>query len=137
MGVDEQPTCGKGLAEHSALPAKLSELIAAMAENLEVHQKALDLTDENARKEHGAYVKLAKECRSVATQLEATAEHMAGYRDLPMGRHDEQAMADPKVLEAFSRFVKLEQDLLALLHRAVEQDQEMLVVMRGAGDSGM
>jgi hypothetical protein len=128
--MDEQPTCGKGLAEHSALPAKLGELIAAMAENLEVHQKTLDLTDENARKEHTAYVKLAQEYRSIATQLQATARQMAGYRDLPMGRHDERAMAAPKVLDAFSTFVRLEQELLALLQRAVERDQKMLVEIR-------
>jgi hypothetical protein len=29
-----QPTCGKGLAEHSVLPAKLGEWTAAVAENL-------------------------------------------------------------------------------------------------------
>jgi hypothetical protein len=75
--VNEQPTCGKGLAEHSALPAKLGELTAAIAENLEVHRKALDLTDENARKEYEAYVKLAQEYRTIASQLQATAEHMA------------------------------------------------------------
>lgn len=131
--MDEQPTCGKGLAEHSALPAKLGELTAAMAENLEIHQKALDLTDENARNEHNAYVKLAQEYRSIATQLQATARHMAGYRDLPMGKHDERAMAAPKVLEAFTNFARLEQELLALLQRAVERDQAMLVEMRAAG----
>ena len=47
--MDEHPTCGQGLAEHSALPAKLGELAAAMAENLEAHQDLLDVTDENAR----------------------------------------------------------------------------------------
>jgi hypothetical protein len=36
------------------LPAKLGELTAAMAETLEAHQEALDVTDENARKEHRA-----------------------------------------------------------------------------------
>ena len=40
MSTPDQPTCGKGLAENSILPAKLSELIAAMVENLEAHMKA-------------------------------------------------------------------------------------------------
>ena len=52
--MDEQQTCGKGLAEHSVLPAKLGELTAAIAAILEHHQTALDLTDENARKEYKA-----------------------------------------------------------------------------------
>ena len=124
--MDEQPTCGKGLAEHSALPAKLGDLTAAMADTLETHQKMLDLSDEHARTEHDAYVKLTNELRSIAAQLRATAAHMAGYRDLPMGRHDERAMADPRAIETFANFVKLEQELLALLQSAIERDREML-----------
>jgi hypothetical protein len=129
--MDEQPTCGKGLAEHSALPAKLGELAAAMAETLEVHQQALDVTDENARKEHHAYVKLAQEFRCVAAHLQVTAEHMAGYRDLPMGRHDQRAMAAPAGAQAFTKFVRIEKDLLEMLRAAVERDQKMLAAMRG------
>jgi hypothetical protein len=129
--MDEPSTCGKGLAEHSALPAKLGELTAAMAENLERHQETPDVTDENARKEHHAYVKLAQEFRYIAIHLQATAEHMAGYRDLPMGRHDPRAMAAPAGFEAFAKFVRLEQELLALLRHAVERDQKMLTAMRG------
>lgn len=132
MATDDEPTCGKGLAEHSALPAKLGELIAALAENLEVHQKTLDLADPNAAREHDAYVKLAREHRSIATQLRTTAAHMAGYRDLPMGRHDERAMSDPKLLDAFAKFVRTEQELLSLLQKAVERDQMMLGEMRTA-----
>ena len=41
MTVD-QVTCGQGLAANAVIPAKLGELIASMAEILEVHTKALD-----------------------------------------------------------------------------------------------
>jgi hypothetical protein len=41
MGAENQPTCGQGLAEHSALPAKLGELTAAVAANLEQELLAL------------------------------------------------------------------------------------------------
>ncbi|HYH99912.1 hypothetical protein [Hyalangium sp.] len=134
--MDDQPTCGKGLAEHSALPAKLGELTAALAENLEIHMKALDLQDPNAREEYDAYVKVAKEHRDIATRLQAAAQQMARYRDLPMGRHDEEAMADPKALEAFEKFVRLEQELLALLQQWVERDRQMLGEIHGTGSSG-
>ena len=129
--MDEQQTCGKGLAEHSALPATLGRLIAAMAEILDLHQRALDLTDENGRTEYKAYVPLALECRMAANQLQTTAEHMAGYRDLPMARHDERQMAAPENLEAFATFVRFEQELFALLQRSLERDQQMLAAMRG------
>jgi hypothetical protein len=131
--MDDQPTCGKGLAEHSALPAKLAELTAALAQNLEIHQKSLDLSDENARREHDAYVKLAKEHRSISAQLAATARQMAGYRDLPMGKHDEQALADPRGLQAFQTFVRVERELLALLEGWVKRDEGMLAAFQEGG----
>ena len=65
--MDDQPRCGKGLAEHATLPAKIGELAAAMAALLEFHKTTLDLTDENARKEHDAYSELAKAFRGTAT----------------------------------------------------------------------
>jgi hypothetical protein len=133
MDMETPPTCGKGLAAHAALPAKLGELSASLARNLEIHMKALDLEDENSRREHEAYRELAKEHREIATQLQATAKQMAGYRNLPMGRHDQQAMSASEVLEAFETFVQLEQDLLTLLQNRVEQDRQMLIEMRGAG----
>jgi hypothetical protein len=54
MDTPEQPTCGKGLAENSILPAKLGQLVDAMAENLRVHMHALDLTDQNSCAEYDA-----------------------------------------------------------------------------------
>jgi hypothetical protein len=129
--MDDQPTCGKGLAEHSALPAKLAELEDALADNLELHQKTLDLRDDNARKEHEAYVRLAKAHRNIAAQLRATALEMAGYRDLPRGAHDERALADPRLVDAFANFVKREEELLAHLEHAVERDGQMLAAARG------
>ncbi len=133
--MDDQPTCGKGLAEHSRLPAKLAELEDALAENLELHQKTLDPSDENARPELDAYVRLAREHRAIAAQLRETAQRMAGYRDLPMGRHDERALADPKLLEAFETFVKVEEDLHAQLQAALDRDRQMLAAARGQHSS--
>lgn len=124
--MSDEPTCGKGLAEHSALPETFGRLSAAVAELLEVHMKALDLTDHNSMREHNAYSELVKDHRKIAADLTATAKRMAGYRDLPMGKHDEQAMANPEALDAFRKFVKLENELVALLQHRLKEDQEML-----------
>ena len=78
--MNEKQTCGKVLADRSVLPAKIGQLIAAMVENLEAHQETLDGTDENGKLELHAYVKLAHEFRCIATQEQATAADMAGYR---------------------------------------------------------
>jgi hypothetical protein len=130
--MENPQTCGQGLAQTSALPALLAELIASLAENLAVHMKALDLTDENAQKEYDAYQELAKEYHTIAAQLKSTAQKMAGYRDLPMGSHDQEAMSGPKPLRAFEQFVTLEQELGTLLRARLEQDQKMLGEMGGA-----
>ena len=129
--MDEQ-TCGQGLAEHSVLPAQLAEVTEAMADNLMAHMQALELDDEAARQEHAVYLRLAEEQRQTAAHLRAVAAEMAAARDLPMGRHDRQAMTSPEVANAFQRFVKDKQELLALPQRMVEQDQRMLAEMRQA-----
>jgi hypothetical protein len=130
MSHDDQPTCGKGLAENSILPATLGKLLTAMTENLEIHMKALDLTDQNSQSEYNAYEELVKEFRQIAAQLYVAADHMAGYRDLPMGRHDEQAMAHPSVRETFEAFVKQKQELMSLLEQTAERDNNLLEMMR-------
>ena len=129
--MDEQQTCGRGLAEHSALPAQLAEVTEAMASNLQVHMQALELDDEPAREEHAVYLRLAEEQRQAAARLRAVANEMAAARDLPMGRHDAQTMSSPEVGDAFQRFVKAKQELLDLLQGMVEEDRRMLAEMRG------
>jgi hypothetical protein len=129
MSESEQQTCGKGLAENSVLPAKLGELISAMAGNLEMHMKALDLTDPNSQAEYEAYERLLKDLRQIAAQLSVTASEMIGYRDLPMGRHDLRAMTHPRVEEAFKKFVHSKQELLELLEKTEERDHQLLEIM--------
>jgi hypothetical protein len=123
---DEPMTCGRGLAEHSVIPAKLGELIAALAENLELHIPALVVSEHNAKLEQEAYVKLAAEHRAISEQLTAVAAHMAGYKNLPMGEHDMALMQDATRNEAFARYVKIERELIHLLQKALERDQELL-----------
>ncbi len=128
--MPEEQTCGKGLAENSVLPARVGELISAMAGNLDAHRRALDLTDQNSRTEDEAYEKLLKELRQIAAQLSVTAQEMAGYRDLPMGRHNQADMTHPRVREAFEKFVQHKQELKTLLEQTAERDEKLLEMMR-------
>jgi hypothetical protein len=129
--AEEEQTCGKGIAQNSALPEKMGELTAALAGVLETHMKALDLTEENSRIEHDAYERLARQHRETAAQLASTAREMAGYRDLPMGRHIMQAMTGPEPLAAFEGYVSVKRQLLALLQETLPQDERMLTMMLG------
>lgn len=127
--ADEQ-TCGKGLAEHSALPAKLAELIGSVADNLEIHMKALDPSDAKAMKERDAYESLTRQHRQIASLLRATAAEMSGYRDLPMGRHDETAMANPQLIDTFEELVSIRRETVELLQAMLEQEETMLAHAR-------
>jgi hypothetical protein len=128
----EEQTCGRGLAENSVLPAQLAEVTEAMADNLQAHMQALELDDEAARQEHAVYLRLVEEQRQAAGRLRAVAGEMAAARDLPMGRHDAQAMTSPEVTQAFQHLVKAKQELLALLQGTAEWDRRMLAAMGGA-----
>jgi hypothetical protein len=132
MSMETPHTCGKGLAERSALPARLSALAAVIAEVLELHQRTLDLTDDNARAEHTAYQQLASDYRNLTSQLRATAARMVGYRDLPMARHYADAMVAPDILEAGANLVERERDVAAILEAWIEEDQAMLAVSKEA-----
>ena len=132
--MNEQPTCGKGLAANSALPAAMADVISALSTILVVHLKALDLKDEDSRQEHAAYSHLGNAYGDIADSLRAMAERMAGYRDLPMGRHDMNAITASEPTEAFARFVDREEKLLALLQARLPSDQTMLTGMREAVD---
>ena len=129
--METPQTCGQGLAVNSALPAKLGELTNSMAEILEIHMGALDLQDNASRLEHEAYRELSLEQRKTAAALKETARRMAGYRDLPMGAHDASVMSSPRAVAAFENFVKLEEELVALLQQRLESDRAMLAEMKG------
>jgi hypothetical protein len=130
--VGEESTCGQGLAAHSALPVKLGELTAAVADVLEFHTTALDRADENARREHDVYLELVAKHRETAARLRSTGEAMARARDLPMAKHDATVMASPQAADVFEKLVAVEENLLALLGERLAQDREMLVQMRRA-----
>ena len=129
--MDDQPTCGKGLAAHSALPALMGELTGAVAEILELHLVSLDPKDSPSRPEHEAYTRLVREHRDAAERLRAIGGSMAGHRDLPMANHHMQALTDPRNVGAFERFVTLERELRELLEARLATDEEMLAGMRG------
>jgi hypothetical protein len=129
--MSEQPTCGQGLAANAALPEMLGNVVAAMADNLDAHRQALDVTDGATRQEHEAYTRLPTDLRHIGDALHATSEYMAAAHDLPMGKHNMALMTTPRVLNAFEVFVQAEQHLLQLLQARIEQDRQMLQSIAG------
>jgi hypothetical protein len=124
--MSEEQTCGKGLAAHAILPAKIGAVAAAMAAMLEQHRTSLDDAESSGRAEDDAYRTLAHDFRAIASMLETTASRMAGYRDLPMATHDEAALATAEAVATFEALVNAERELLQQLQHSVEMYQQML-----------
>jgi hypothetical protein len=115
--TDEPQTCGKGLAQHAAVPAKIASLLEALAENLALHIPTLVGDDPATRGERDAYTSLSAAYRDISSRLAATAVKMAGYRDLPMAAHDPQKLEDPALQDAYARYGELGRELRGLLDR--------------------
>jgi hypothetical protein len=130
--VTEEQTCGQGLADNSALPARMADVTGRLADILELHLPSLDLTDPLSQREHDVYRELLGVYRDIATRMRETAQRMAGYRDLPMGRHDLTAAADPRMVETFSDFVRGKRELRDLLRETEAMDDQMLSAMRAS-----
>ena len=128
----DEATCGKGLAANAGLPAKLGELAASVADVLKAHTKALDLEDDYARQEYDAYMNLVEHHRRIAAELRALSEQMLSYRDLPMGRHDFEALSNPEAADVFEQLVNVEQELISLLNERLEQHRALLSELRQA-----
>jgi hypothetical protein len=124
--AEDEWTCGRGLAHHSAVPAKMADYLAALTRTLRTHLRTIDRSTAPGQDEWDAYRKLADAYADLADGLGTAAARMRGYRDLPAAPHYEKELADPVLTEAFATFVKIETELAALLRASAEQDQEML-----------
>jgi hypothetical protein len=115
--MEEQQTCGKGLAANAEVPAGLAELLVAMADVLEVHTRALDPADERAFREVQASRAVIVEQRKAASQLDAVAGLMRSERELPMAPHDPEAMRSPAAAQALDRYRAAAAELQRVLAR--------------------
>ena len=112
---------------------------AALAQNLDVHTRALDAGDAAAAREHGLYERIAHSLRAAADDLRAAASEMASAVDLPMGVHNMEAITTTDVLRAFDNYVAASDDLRLLLDARREEDEQMLSAIRaevGSRDAG-
>lgn len=123
---NEEWTCGKGLAHHAAVPAKMAEYLEALTETLQTHLRTINTTTASGQDEWSAYRELADAFADLADGLGTTATRMRGYRDLPPAPHHQDELAKPVLMDVFTRFVRIETELAALLRESADQDQAML-----------
>jgi len=127
---DEEPTCGRGLADSAAVPSALAAVAAGIAQNLEVHTRTLDPSDPGAAQERHVYERVVRSLRGAVLHLHAAADEMAGAVELPMGAHDMAAMTTPDVLDAFEGLVVAEDDLRRLLEERREDNEQMMTMIQ-------
>lgn len=128
--MEEEPTCGRGLAQSSVVPSALAAVAARLAQNLEVHTRALDPGDAAAAQERGVYERIAHSLRSAAADLQAAAAEMASAAGLPMGAHNMAAITTTDVLDAFEGYVAAEDDLRRMLDARRADNEQMLTAIR-------
>ena len=126
MDTNDEPTCGKGLAAHAGLPARLGQWAAAMAEMMAFHGTSLDASEELE-----AYGRLESEFRGIADRLRETAQRMESYRTLPMTAHDEAKLSGAEALDVYAKLVQAEREAVQELQKFLAQDEEMLEQWRG------
>jgi hypothetical protein len=119
-------TCGKGLAANAVLPAKLAALMAAMADLLDNHTRALSADDANSALERAAYERLVKDQRAIAASLVGLAAAMESYDGLPTAPHDESVLADQRSRDVFGAFIDAEAATAALLQEQIKEYRAML-----------
>jgi hypothetical protein len=128
--VEEEPTCGRGLAQSSVVPSGLAAVAASLARNLELHTRALNVGEAATVHERDVYERIVRSLRSAATDLQTAAADMASAVDLPMGPHDMAAITTPDVLDAFAGYVAAEDDLRRMLDAQHVDNEQMLTAMR-------
>jgi hypothetical protein len=124
--ADDDWTCGKGLAANAALPEAMGTFFDAMATVLELHTRALDLSQSSGRTEYEAYVQTVVKQRAIALSLATLSREMANCVDLPMAEHDMAVLSGHESTTAFQVLVKVEKALLAQLDATVDEHQRML-----------
>jgi uncharacterized protein YndB with AHSA1/START domain len=127
--VAEEPTCGIGIAQHAAIPARIAVMFEGLAETLALHRTMLVLDDPNARKEDEVYRELSASWTRIADLVKSAAAMMSAQRDLPMGAHDQSKWGDGH-LRAFENFVTGQSQLLSRLRVAADRDERMLASMK-------
>lgn len=126
----EMPTCGQMMASRAPIPAKLSEAAGTVADMLEAHA-ALMAKDKESVNEAKMLKALAKSHRAASAALLKTSEEMKKAASTPAAPHDmAKMMSDPKLTEANKKMMELQKEIIALLQKAMAEDEAMAKAMK-------
>jgi hypothetical protein len=113
----EQPTCGMMISGMSAIPAKLSEGAASVADMWEAHA-ALMGKDKDSQAEAKGLRAMAKTHKQIAASLMKASEEMKKAASWPAAPHDMAKMsADPKLAETSKKVMEVHKEIVAMLQK--------------------
>ena len=125
-----EPTCGQMISSMAAIPAKLSEGAATVADMWEAHA-ALMGKDKDSVAEAKGLRALAKGHRQIAASLMKASEEMKKAASWAGAPHDmAKMMSDPKLTEASKKMIEIQKELIALLQKSVAEDEAMMKGMK-------
>ena len=82
MDDQDEASCGRGLAASAVVPSALAAVAAGIAQNLDVHARALDPGDLAAVQEKDVYARVVHHLRRAVDDLRTAADDMAAAVDL-------------------------------------------------------
>lgn len=114
--MSDEATCGTGMAQYAALPMRMAELTAALADVLTRHTEALDTDEPAGAQEREAWLAVASEHRDLTARLSAAGDRMASYGGMPSATHDLSVLTAPEAVRSYEHFAAAQlrlHDLLA------------------------
>lgn len=127
-------TCGQWAASKAPLPAKLGELMTAIADNLEFHAKWTGTKDKAAKAEHDMLMKMAKDHRAIGKMSTDISNGMTKAKDMAQATHDPKTMDGAKMAEMQLKQIKLQREMAQMMMKDADEAEKMLSSMKaGAG----
>ena len=116
-----EPTCGQMISGMAAIPAKLSEGAATVADMWEAHA-ALMGKDEDSVAEAKGLRAIAKTHKQIAASLMKASEEMKKASSWAGAPHDmAKMMSDPKLAEASKKMVEIHKEIIAMFQKSLAE----------------
>ncbi len=131
----EEKTCGQHISEMAVLPAKMSEVMTAVANMMDTHA-TLMLQDKSkpSKQEAAALKKLAAQHKKLAAEFKKTQEMMEKASTWPNAPHDmNKMMNDSASKTAMAEMLRTHKEFDALLNKQIA---ELEAMTKGGGHAG-
>jgi len=134
-GATVDMNCSRTLEKRSAIPAKIDQLFAATADDLDAHAQWIGQKDKTAKSEYEALSKVAHEHRESTEMMSKLSDTMTKTaRTFGASPHDINSPLMAKALDADARYARTERELAQLLLQDAEETEQRIQKMRtGSG----